>query len=103
MTDQYARYAALKFNRPKPRILEVILSKPGRFNALDECGHREFAAVWRDIDKDADTAVVLLRGEGGAFSAGGDFTMIERLAADWSVRTRVWKEASDLVYNVINC
>src|SRR5918996_1445451 len=103
MTARYARYTALKFNRPKPRILEVILSKPGKLNALDEAGHRELVEVWRDVDKDPDTAVVLLRGEGGVFSAGGDFAMIERMAADWAVRTRVWKEASDLVYNVINC
>src|SRR5918992_4530882 len=103
MTACYARYTALKFNRPKPRILEVILSKPGKLNALDEAGHREFVDVWRDVDKDPDTAVVLLRGEGGVFSAGGDFAMIEHMAADWSVRTRIWKEASDLVYNIINC
>jgi enoyl-CoA hydratase len=103
MTDRYANYLALKFARPRPRILEVILSKPGRLNALDETGHRELADVWRDIDKDPETAVVLLRGEGGVFSAGGDFEMIERMADDWAVRSRVWKEASDLVYNVINC
>lgn len=103
MTSRYEHYQALKIARPRPRILEVMLSKPGRLNALDETGHRELAEIWRDIDKDPDTAVVLLRGEGGAFSAGGDFEMIERMAADWSVRSRVWKEASDLVYNVINC
>jgi enoyl-CoA hydratase len=103
MPTRYAHYKSLKFARPRPRILEVILSKPGKLNALDEAGHREFADVWRDIDKDPDTSVVLLRGEGGAFSAGGDFAMIERMASDWAVRTRVWKEASDLVYNVINC
>jgi len=103
MTDRYAHYQALKFARPRPRILEVILSKPGRLNALDETGHRELAEVWRDIDKDPDTAVAVLRGEGGVFSAGGDFEMIERMADDWAARSRVWKEASDLVYNVINC
>ncbi len=103
MTDRYAHYQALKFARPRPRILEVILSKPGRLNALDETGHRELAEVWRDIDKDPDTAVAVLRGEGGVFSAGGDFEMLERMADDWAARSRVWKEASDLVYNVINC
>ncbi len=101
--DRYARYAALKFARPRPRVLEVILSNPGRLNALGEGGHRELAEVWRDVDKDPETAVVVLRGEGGVFSAGGDFDMLERMATDWSVRSRVWKEASDLVYNIINC
>lgn len=103
MADPYDRYTALKFARPRPRVLEVILSKPGRLNALDETGHRELGDVWRDIDRDPETATVVLRGEGGAFSAGGDFEMIEKMASDWAVRSRVWKEASDLVYNVINC
>src|SRR6185295_12698316 len=103
MTDRYTHYKALKFSRPRPRILEVILSRPGKLNALDADGHRELAEVWRDIDRDPETSVALLRGEGGAFSAGGDLGLIEVMTRDWATRTRVWKEASDLVYNVINC
>lgn len=104
MTDPYAaRYRELKFARPRSRVLEIILSNPGKLNALDAAGHRELAEVWRDVERDAETAVVLLRGEGGAFSAGGDFGMLEQMASDWRVRTRVWKEASDLVYNIVNC
>ena len=38
--DRYAHYKALKFARPRPRILEVILSRPGKLNALDADGHR---------------------------------------------------------------
>jgi enoyl-CoA hydratase len=103
MTDRYAHYKALKFARPRPRVLEVILSKPGKLNALDADGHRELAEVWRDIDRDPETSVVLLRGDGGVFSAGGDLGMIEGMMTDWHARSRVWKEASDIVYNVINC
>ena len=103
MTEPYGRYEALKFNRPEPRILEVILSTPGRLNALDAVGHRELAEVWRDVDKDEATSVVLLRGEGGAFSAGGDLKLIDQMADTFEARARTWKEASDLVYNVINC
>ncbi len=103
MTTDYSGYSALKFNRPEPRILEVILSKPGRLNALDHAGHSELAEVWRDIDKDRETSVVLLRGEGGVYSAGGDLGLVEEMADDWETRMRVWKEAGDLVYNVINC
>ena len=103
MADRYAHYKSLKFARPKPRVLEVIMSRPGKLNALDETGHRELAEVWRDIDRDPDVSAVVLRGEGGVFSAGGDLAMVERMTRDWHERTRVWKEAADLVYNVLNC
>jgi enoyl-CoA hydratase len=69
MTDRYAHYQALKFNRPEDGILEVILSAPEKLNALDSTGHRELAEVWRDIDRDPDTRAVLLRGDGGNLSA----------------------------------
>ena len=103
MTDRYSHYKALKFASPRPRVLEIILSKPGRLNALDGDGHAELAQVWRDVDRDPATSVAVLRGEGGVFSAGGDLGMVEVMARDWATRTRVWKEASDLVYNIINC
>jgi enoyl-CoA hydratase len=103
MTDPYSSYTALRFARERPRVLEIILSKPGRLNALDGDGHKELAEVWRDIDRDPEISVALLRGDGGVFSAGGDLAMIEAMARDWATRTRVWKEASDLVYNIINC
>jgi enoyl-CoA hydratase len=45
----------------------------------------------------------VLRGEGQGFSGGGDLGLVEDMAADFEVRSRVWKEARDLVYNVINC
>lgn len=103
MTSHYSGYKSLKFNRPEPRILEVIFSNPGRLNSLDADGHSECTKVWRDINDDDQTSVVLLRGEGGVFSAGGDLKLVEDIANDWNTRLRVWKEAGDLVYNVINC
>ena len=99
----YSRYKALKLNRPKPRLLEIVFSAPGRLNALDADGHREIAEIWRDIDRDPDISAVLLRGEGGVYSAGGDLKLVEAMSRDWNALARTWKEASDLVYNVVNC
>jgi enoyl-CoA hydratase len=65
--------------------------------------HRELADIWRDIDRDPDTRVALIRGEGKGFSGGGDLGLVEEMASDFEVRARVWREARDLVYNVINC
>jgi enoyl-CoA hydratase len=103
MTVDYSHYKALKINRPKPRLLEIVLSQPGKLNALDADGHRELAEIWRDVDKDLSVDVVLLRGEGGVYSAGGDLKLIEEMHSDWNARMRAWKGAGDIVYNVINC
>ena len=73
---------------------------------LSTAGHRmhaELAEVWRDVDRDPDVRVAILRGAGKGFSAGGDFSLIEDIIKDFETRARVWREARDLVYNVINC
>jgi len=65
--------------------------------------HRELAEIWRDIDTDPYTRVALIRGEGKGFSGGGDLDLVAAMADSFEVRSRVWREARDLVYNVINC
>ncbi|HJP22814.1 MAG: enoyl-CoA hydratase/isomerase family protein [Alphaproteobacteria bacterium] len=103
MTDRYSRYQELKIDRPADRILRITFDKPETYNSLDENGHRELCEIWRDIDGDPDTSAVILTGAGKAFSSGGDFGMIERNIEDYQARCNAWKEARDLVYNVINC
>ncbi len=103
MTDPYAAYSRLKFDRPHPRVLRITMSRPDRLNAADAVMHRELADVWRDVDRDESVNSVILTGAGKAFSAGGDFEMIEQIIADYDTRARTWKEARDIVYNVINC
>jgi enoyl-CoA hydratase len=103
MTDAYARYTRLKFQRPAERILEIVLDNPGRLNATDAKMHAELAYVWRDIDADPDVSVAMIRGAGNAFSAGGDLDLVEDMANDFETLTRVWREAREMVYNIINC
>jgi enoyl-CoA hydratase len=95
-------FASLDFGTPAAGILEIVLSK-GPINAADASMHRDLALVWRTIDTDDEVRVVLVRGAGENFSAGGDFSLIEEMIADQAALVRVWKEASDLVYNLVNC
>ena len=103
MSDRYAHYQRLQFDRPHPRVLRVTMSNPGRLNSADAIMHRELVEIWREVDGDPDVSAVVLTGAGKAFSAGGDFDMIGGIIDDFSNRARGWKEARDLVYNVINC
>jgi enoyl-CoA hydratase len=65
--------------------------------------HAELAEIWRDVDRDETVAAAILTGAGKAFSAGGDFDMIEQITADFDVRARVLREARDMVHGVLDC
>ncbi len=103
MIERYGQYRTLTFAAHDDGVLEVVMGAPGRLATADHDGHRELAYVWRDINDDPAVRAVVLRGEGKGFSAGGDFSLVEDIARDFEVRSRVWREARDLVYNVINC
>ncbi|HXQ11207.1 MAG TPA: enoyl-CoA hydratase/isomerase family protein [Caulobacteraceae bacterium] len=103
MTDLYARYQRLAFDRPRPGVLRISMNNPERLNAADAAMHAELADIWLDVDRDEETRAVILTGVGRAFSAGGDFDMIEAIMDDFETRARVLREARDMVYNLINC
>ena len=102
--SRYTRdFPSLQFLAPEAGILELIMANKGRLNAATEAMHRDLALVWRAVDADEAVRVVIVRGDGANFSAGGDFDMITRMIEDEATLIRVWKEAGDLVYNLINC
>jgi enoyl-CoA hydratase len=100
--DRYADFPHLRFDRPAGGVLRITLDGPG-LNAVDHEVHRELADVWLAVDRDPDTRVAVIQGAGRAFSAGGSFELLESMTTDYAVRTRVIREARDLVFNVINC
>ncbi|MFC4272626.1 enoyl-CoA hydratase/isomerase family protein [Sneathiella chungangensis] len=103
MTDRYSDYNKLKFDYPADRVLRITFNKPETYNSVDAETHTQITDVWRDIDRDPDINAVIVTGEGKAFSAGGDFGMIENMTGNFNEIMKTWKEAKDLVYNIINC
>ena len=100
--QDYSRFARLRFDRPHPKVLRVMMDN-GPVNAADAAMHHELVQIWRQIDADDTVSAAILTGAGTKFSAGGDFTMIKEMIEDFETRLRVWKEAKDIVYNIINC
>jgi enoyl-CoA hydratase len=96
-------FPSLGFEAPADGVLELVIANEGRQNAANEAMHRDLANVWRAVDAAADVRAVLVRGAGEHFSSGGDFAMIERMLTDEATLLRVWREASDLVYNLVDC
>ena len=103
MSDRYEKYKrTFDIDYPAERVLRLTIST-NKMNTLDESGHSDMAYIWRDIDMDKDVSAVILTGAGKTFSAGGDFDMEERMMSNPDKLPYAWKEARDLVYNVMDC
>ncbi|HEX7249190.1 MAG TPA: enoyl-CoA hydratase/isomerase family protein [Burkholderiales bacterium] len=99
----YSSYQDMKVRRLEAGIVEVVMGEDGKLATATANAHAEMARIWLDIDRDPEVRVAILRGAGKGFSAGGDLAMVEQMTQDFAVRARVWREARDLVYNMINC
>jgi enoyl-CoA hydratase len=103
MAIEYAeRYPSFRYDRPADGVLRISFDAPG-LNAVGLDAHRDLAEIWTTIDRDTDVRVAILQGAGKGFSSGGSFEMIDGIVSDYAIRTRVMREARDLVWNVINC
>ncbi|MBC9226472.1 enoyl-CoA hydratase/isomerase family protein [Aeromicrobium sp. 636] len=102
MEKYQQQFKRLKFENNQPGVLEVIFDGPN-LNSVDTETHSEIPAIWPIIDRDPDVRAVIVRGEGKAFSAGGDFDLIDRQIEDYGFRMRIMRESRDLFYNIVNC
>jgi len=113
-TIDYSRYQTLEITRRGPMVngtpsvldIRMRADGPGGNGKLPTAGHDghwELSEIWRDVGRDDSVRAAVLRGSGMGFSGGGDLALVQDMATDSEVRSRVWKEARDLVYNVINC
>lgn len=102
----YSNYKTLNITRrgPDGSVLDIQMKAAnGKLPTAGHEGHRELAQIWRDVGADDSVRCAVLRGEGMGFSGGGDLALVQDMANDFETRRRVWQEARDLVYNVINC
>ncbi len=103
MLSQYDDYSELNFDTPSEGVLRITLNGQDKMNTTGAIMHRELVHIWPLVDQDPQVRAVILTGAGEHFSAGGDFKLLDELNSDHEVRLRVWREARDIVYNVINC
>src|ERR1700738_2426629 len=103
MQVDYSRYRGLLFERPEAGVLLITINRPEKLNAADEDLHEALGEVWVDVSRDPETRVAVITGAGRAFSAGGDIDMERRALGDYHRVIETMKQASDLVYNMVNC
>ncbi|MCH8842348.1 MAG: enoyl-CoA hydratase/isomerase family protein [SAR324 cluster bacterium] len=101
MTD-YSSYTHLLFERKPNGVLLITINRPEVMNATNAALHNQLSRIWLDIGADEETRVVVITGAGKAFSAGGDLDLIESYGRNLNTIAAVMKEASDIVYNLMN-
>jgi enoyl-CoA hydratase len=103
MSAYLKNYEELLFDFPADRVLRITMGDPEKLTPVSGKMHAEMVTIWNDIDADEDISAVILTGGKKAFSAGGDFALVERSMTDFHFRMQTWKETRSLVYNIINC
>ena len=99
----YAEYKHLTFERKPHGVVLITIDRPDVLNATNDRLHWELTQIWRTVDADDSARVAVVTGRGRAFSAGGDLEMVEANARDPKRLAAVLREATDIVYNMINC
>jgi enoyl-CoA hydratase/carnithine racemase len=69
---------SIRLERPEPGIFELVFDRPERRNALTEPMMRALDTVVAEVNGERDAAALLVRGEGGAFCAGADRSVVEQ-------------------------
>jgi enoyl-CoA hydratase len=101
MPISYDEFPSLRCEPSENGVLTLVLDAPG-LNSVGPQMHGDLADVWPVIDRDPAVRVVLVRGEGKAFSSGGSFDLLEETIGDYEARIRIMREARDLVLNMVN-
>jgi len=81
----------------------VRLARPEQLNAINDELHLGLTRLFPQLSADTDARVAVITGAGRAFSAGGDFDLLDRMAQDRALRRAVIAEGRELVINMIRC
>lgn len=94
---------ALRVERDEIGVATITINRPERMNAVDHATLVALAETVTEVGQDAATRVVVLAGEGGAFTTGADLRAARESAASGdTVAPEVTMDAAtDLVYAVL--
>jgi enoyl-CoA hydratase/carnithine racemase len=81
----------------------VRLSRPEQLNAINDELHIGLTRLFPQLTADTEARAAVITGAGRAFSAGGDFDLLDRMAKDRTLRHDVIAEGRELVINMVRC
>ena len=82
-------------------ISRIILNDPKTYNSLSLATINSLIAVFKTLEKDKKTKVIIIEGEGKGFSAGHNLNEIQSLKNKTSYQ-KLFNQCSKLMMNIIN-
>ena len=84
------------------RIATVTFRRPEKLNAVNAQMHTELARIFTDLNVDQDFDVVILTGEGRAFSAGGDIDWMQSAIDRPEDFEQTAREAKQIIFSLLD-
>lgn len=97
--SRFEEYLNISFD---DHILTVALNNPP-MNCNNDLLHKALTQIWEDIHDDDDVNVVIFTGEGRAFSAGGDVTLMQYTIDHPHTWWKTVSEAKRIVFRMLEC
>src|SRR5512140_3349609 len=94
-------YQCIRFSR-QGRVLTMALNRPEQRNAVNGRMHTELSRVFTDVQRDPDSDVVVLTGNGPAFCAGGDIDWMQSHVDEPDEFDRMAREGKDIAYTQLD-
>lgn len=95
--ERYAEFEGLLVEQADDGIIRLAM----RLDRIEHA-HGDLGRAMLAVSTDPDVRVVIAGGDPNHY-AGDSLGYMERVAEEWDLRLRVMQEASDIVYNTINC
>jgi enoyl-CoA hydratase len=99
-------YEHVRLSKDERGVLTATITNPEKKNAVNAGISRDLDRLWRDIDADSDIRVVVLTGEGNAFCAGLDLSVLAGPPGGGPTPRRqkaVAKGIRDRVFDIVDC
>ena len=87
----------------RDRVLTITMNRPDKLNATGAVMHAELARVFTEAAMDPEVDVIILTGEGRAFSAGGDIEWMQHMIDVDGAFEQVAAEGRRIVFSMLDC
>ena len=98
----FSAYKTLAFRRDG-KVLHAAFNRPDTLNAIDSDAHADLDRLFGDVGADADTNVLVLTGNGRAFSAGGDIEHMQEIIDRPDLFLNDMAAAKRLIFSLLDC